>query len=394
MGAGDDRERSVRVLVAVPWDQREGGVASVVRNLGMRLEGTGHEIVFLHPGEHGGVRERRTACGFRGFEVRLRGPSIAKRPLRSRAAFLATFPTTVFRLRRLLRRLRTDVVNIHYPTPHFFSLTVAARLLRIPVVVSIHGADLFPSGRPRTRYTFATRAVLRAASRIVAPSQSLLDDFDAVFPTLARRGVVIHNGLDAEEFAGIQPTPDARWDARSILCIAEHNDKKGIDILLRAFAGVLETEADLTLTLVGDGPLRAEHDALAADLGIGRRVTCYRTRTRGEIGALLRACDAFVLPSRAEPFGIVLLEAMAFGRPVVASAVGGIPEVVEPERSGILVPPDDVEALGAALRRVLVSRDLRQRLGEGGIQRVNAHFRAEHNGARYEELFVGVLGLR
>ncbi len=162
-------------------------------------------------------------------------------------------------------------------------------------------------------------------------------------------------------------------------------------MLLRAFARVVEKEPDLTLTLVGDGPLRKGHETLAQELGLNGSISFLGWKDRAEVGDLLRQCDLFVLPSRSEPFGIVIIEAMACGKPVVASAVGGIPEIIQQGENGILVEPDDPAALADAIIRVLEDEGLRSRIGRNGVETVRKSFRCEHNGARYERLFETLL---
>ena len=381
----------MRALIVIPWDQRAGGVASVVWNLGRYLDGQGHRIVFLNPADVRRVRQKETSSGFPGYEVRLRGPFLSRRPVRSLVAFLVFLPVTIYCLVHLVRRLKIDVINVHYPLSNFLYFAVISRLLGIPLVISIHGADLFPRGKRMLRYPWGLRFLLFSAKRIVAPSKSLLHDFATVFPKLADRGEVIHNGLDLSELAESSDYTTAVDSRRSVLCIAAHNEKKGIDVLLRAFARVVEKESDLTLTLVGDGPLRAHHEALAQDLGLNGRVSFLGWQNRAQVGDLLRRCDVFVLPSRSEPFGIVIIEAMACGKPVVASAVGGIPEIIHQGENGILVEPEDPAALGDAILRVLEDEGLRAEIGRNGLKTVRRSFRSQHNGARYEGLFQHLL---
>lgn len=378
------------MLVVVPWDQKEGGVASVVGNLARQLDRRRHRVTFLMPGYVTRMRKKETKWGFPGYEVKLRGLTGGR--LRSLVGFLVFLPVTMYRLARLVHDLKIDVINLHYPLSNFFYFALISRFLGPPLVVSIHGADIFPRGHRQVRYPWGLLLLLFFAKRIVAPSRSLLHDFATVFPKLADRGEVIHNGLDISELAGPSDWSVAADSARSVLCIAAHNEKKGIDVLLRAFARVLEKQPDLTLTLVGVGPLRTKHEELARDLGLDGNVVFQGWKSRAEVGALLRRCDLFVLPSRSEPFGIVIIEAMACGKPVVASAVGGIPEIIQQGENGILVEPENPAALADAIIRVLEDEGLRTKIGSNGVETVRKSFRCEHNGARYERLFEAMLG--
>lgn len=369
----------------VPWDQKEGGVASVVGNLARHLVRQGHQVTFLIPGDMTRMRKKQTKWDFPGYEVKLRGLTGGR--LRSLVGFLVFLPATMYRLARLVHGLKIDVINLHYPLSNFFYLALISRLFGLPLVISIHGADLFPRGKRMTRYPWGLQILFFSAYRIVAPSRSLLHDFVTVFPKLADRGEVIYNGLDTSELFGPSGLSTPGGSGRSILCIASHKETKGADVLLRAFARVVEKAPNWTLILVGGGPLRAKHEELARDLGLDGKVLFQGPKSRAEVGALLRFCDLFVLPSRSESFGLVIIEAMACGKPVVASAVGGIPEIIQQGENGILVEPENPAALAEAIIRVLEDEGLRTKIGSNGVETVRKSFRCEHNGARYERLF-------
>src|SRR5262249_36764145 len=143
-----------------------------------------------------------------------------------------------------------------------------------------------------------------------------------------------------------------------ILCVAMHNEKKGIDVLLRAFALIHDKEPSLKLVLAGDGPLHGQLKDLASALGIANKVEFLGQQGRVQVVNLLHRCEVFVLPSRSEPFGIVLAEAMACKKPIVATTAGGIPEIIENQKNGILVEPDNEKALAEALITVLKDENL------------------------------------
>ena len=191
--------RPIKVLLVVPWDQEFGGVASVVGNIGRQLERAGHEVIFLHPGEAETPRRRRTAWGFDGFELKLRSPFIPELPVRSLAAFLFFLPATLVRLGGLIRRERVDIVNIHYPIGQFVYLALLRVALRFRLVVSVHGADLFPGGRRQAIYSQGLLMLLRRADAVVAPSRAFLGDTRSVVPRLGSRGLSVHNGVDFDE---------------------------------------------------------------------------------------------------------------------------------------------------------------------------------------------------
>lgn len=378
----------MRILFVVPWDQEVGGVASVVGNLARGLEERGHGAVFLHPGTADELVRTTTKWGFTGYRLRLRGPCAPANPLRSVLAFWVFLLPTLVRLVRLLRRDRIDLVNIHYPLASFLPVALAARLAGLPIVTSVHGADLFPRGEPLRRYPLALRAVLGLSARIVAPSDGYLAQVATQLPGLADRAESIHNGIRLEEFATSRRDPGARRRpaGRYLLTIAAHNPKKGLDVLLSAFARVADRHPDVRLLLLGDGPLRDQLEAQASRLGLDERARFLGTRGRAETIELLQGCAVFVLASRAEPFGLAVLEALACGRPVVATKVGGIREIVRDGVDGLLVEPDDPAALAAAIDTFLDDPEAGRRCGRAGLLRAR-EFTAEANSLEYESLF-------
>lgn len=380
----------MNVLLVVPWDQEFGGVASVVGNLARCLERARHQVVFLYPGRADRLRQRRTMWGFSGYDLNLKAPFVRHRPVRSVVAFVVFFLPTLYQLGRMIRSRGIRIVNIHYPTEAFVYFGVSRWVLSIRLVVSVHGADLFPDGQAREKYPWALRFLLFSSDAVVAPSQAFLQDCLVAFPRATKKAVCIHNGIDVEELTRAGEATGAAEEGRYLLCIAAiaaNNKKKALDVLLRAFAWIRETDGVLRLLLVGDGPLRRQHEELARSLSLEDRVEFLGWRGRGEVARLLRGCEIFVLPSRSEPFGMVVAEALAFGNAVVVSAVGGIPEIIESGRSGVLVEPDQPAALAREILALLEDGSLRQSLGQAGYQRVIERFTCETMSAGYESLY-------
>jgi glycosyltransferase involved in cell wall biosynthesis len=233
--------------------------------------------------------------------------------------------------------------------------------------------------------------LVASADALVAPSHAFLQECLAVFPQVARHGAVVHNGVDMDELARPDPGKPLPPVHPYVLCIAAHNEKKALDVLLAAFAEIGDAHRSVRLVLVGDGPLRPQHEAQARALALEDRVEFLGERGRAEVARLLHGCSIFVLPSRSEPFGVVVTEALACRKAVVASAVGGIPEIIEDGRSGVLVEPDNPGALARALIRMLDDRALRERLAEAGYERVRERFVCDRMSARYEHLYSGLL---
>jgi len=210
--------------------------------------------------------------------------------------------------------------------------------------------------------------------------------------------ITIYNGVDPAEFdcdgEATRNRGRRQWnipdEALLIGTVGRLHPQKGFADLLTALPDLCNTFPQVKLLLIGDGELRAALEAQATTLGIGERVIFAGLRT--DVPALLCALDLFVLPSLWEGLPNVILEAMASGLPVIATAVGGTPEVVIQEETGILTPPGDTTALADAIARLLSDPALRSRMGKQGRARVLHHFSIRQAVQRtvtlYDELLV------
>jgi glycosyltransferase involved in cell wall biosynthesis len=193
---------------------------------------------------------------------------------------------------------------------------------------------------------------------------------------------LIPNGLDLDRFTP-QPPPAA---IRRVVTVANLRAEKGHDTILAAAPAILARHPDTTFTFAGDGPRRAALEVLARALGVAERV-----RFLGEcrdVAPVLAAADLFVLPSRSEAFPNAVLEAMAAGLPVVAANVGGIPEVVRHGGNGVLVPPDDHEALAAAVLGLMDRREAAVALGAAARRDVARDYTIDRMVERFEDLYL------
>jgi glycosyltransferase involved in cell wall biosynthesis len=385
---------TVRILLVTSADKTIGGVPYVIGNLARHLQRQGHQVIFLYSGRTLCPRKKTTKWGFTGFDLNLQMPFGDRHPIISLLLFSLRFPIGLFQLIRLIQKYRIQIVNVHYPAECFFYLAICRRILPIRLITSVHGADLFPDGTARATYPKTIKLLLNSSDRIVVPSNAYREDVASIFPQLRGKIVFIHNGVDLAELGN--PSCDSasiKWPPY-ILCVAMHNKKKGIDVLLRAFTQIQDKEPELRLVLAGDGPLRSQFEDLARSLSLADRVEFLGRQERTQVADLLHNCEVFVLPSRSEPFGIAIIEAMACKKPVVATTAGGIPEMIENGRNGILVEPDDDRALADALSTVLKDVNLQRQLAENGHATVLECFRSEHTGSAYEALFADLLDSR
>jgi glycosyltransferase involved in cell wall biosynthesis len=270
------------------------------------------------------VQDLEAALGDRGHEIE-RAVIDRRRGGKRRYAALAR------EARRVARAFRPDVVYAHFLVP---AGAVAALASRAPLVVTAHGQDV-ANAVSNAAIRRATRWLCRRASSVVAVSGYLRSELERAVPEARGKTEVVDCGVDVERFS-VAPAPDG---PPAYLFIGTLTERKNAVRLADAFERLDDENA--TLTLVGDGPLRA---ALAGRRGVRLVGSVQHDEIREHLAAARVVCQ----PSFVEPLGQALLEAMAMGRPVVATNVGGPPEFVT-EESGILVDPLDVGAIARGL---------------------------------------------
>jgi glycosyltransferase involved in cell wall biosynthesis len=197
---------------------------------------------------------------------------------------------------------------------------------------------------------------------------------------------VVRCGLEASAVTSRKPASGVA--SMEILTVGRLAPMKGFSVLLDAMAELGRAGVAARLVVVGDGPERPKLEAQTRQLELGSRVHFAGALGTPEVAACLAAADVFCLPSFAEGVPVVLMEAMQAGLPVVATRVMGIPELVDEELSGLLVPPGRSEPLAAALARLAGDAPLRQRLGAAGAQTVRERFDVDDSAARLTELFA------
>jgi glycosyltransferase involved in cell wall biosynthesis len=211
------------------------------------------------------------------------------------------------------------------------------------------------------------------AAAVVCISDFARSQVAALLPAAGQDGLhVVRCGIDTERFAARAPCEAG--GPKTILCVAALERRKGHRVLLEAFARLRAGGADARLRLVGDGGERASLEARARELGVAGDVEFLGAVAHDRLPALYAAADVFCLPSFAEGVPTVLMEAMAIGVPVVATNIMGVPELVEHERDGLLVPPARADLLAAALARLLADAGLRERFAARGRERVLADY--------------------
>lgn len=289
-----------------------------------------------------------------------------------------------FRCRPVLRRLITtdmpDVIHAHTVMPDGLAAMMLGREFAVPVVCTAHGSDikLYPHRNRATRW--ATKWTLRRLPQLVAVSSDLKK---SIFNLAGVDSVsVLHNGADPKTFA-----PISRVRARCmlelpstvpiVLFVGNLVPIKGLQLLLKAIARV--HFYGLQLFLVGDGEERSLLVALSQQLGINKFCHFVGSRPHHEISRWLSAADCLVLPSLSEGMPTILVEAMFCQTPIIATSVGGIPEIIEHDRSGLLVVPRDADALAGAIARVLTQPQFAMQMAKKALDQAAENLTWEAN---------------
>jgi len=247
--------------------------------------------------------------------------------------------------RALGRHLRADptigLLHAHFGIPDAILVRRQALRAGLPYVVTLHGDDAFKILPRRDPLGAAVRRAVTGARAVICVSEAMARAVTATLPAVDP--VVIPNGYDDALF-GLSERPRDL----GLLFVGNLVPTKQVDLLLRAYARVRD-EIRMPLTIVGDGPLRRPLASLAASLGVADTVGFLGVQSRRGVADLMGRAAALALPSSSEGWGVVVAEALARGTPVVASRVGGIPEIVGSEEGGILVAPGNLDELAAGL---------------------------------------------
>jgi glycosyltransferase involved in cell wall biosynthesis len=363
-----------------------GGQEIVVDALARQFLALGHEPVVL-------AQWRRSQGSF--------DPASVPYPVAWHPRFFSTYWCVASYGRwmaRLQRERDFDVIHCHGTYPAGYVGACCGAVRQLPLVITSHGDDLAPCGlydrKPRLRERF--RLALKQADAAVAISQYTAEMFREACPEL-RQIVPIPNGFEVGDFAAPVPRPDSIAPSiRSksyLLFLGRLDARKGIDVLLQAKA-LLRGRCDLDLVVAGSGPEGPALEALAARLGLARQVHFVGQTAGRQKTWLLQNGLCTIVPSRTwEAFGIVAVESLAAGRPVIASQLPGLADLIQPGQTGLLVPPESPQALAEAIGQMVLDP---LRADDWGIaaQRSVQAFDWRNIALRHLELFEELIAIK
>jgi glycosyltransferase involved in cell wall biosynthesis len=352
------------------------GAGNASANIARLLVRLGNEVTVVTAGS-GRLPKDEAVDGVRI----LRGPASRKRVDRSTALEQVVFILGAsYRCLGLMRGFRPHATLAFFGLPSGAVAWFLKWIFAIPYVVSLRGGDV-PGFRPYDFWLYHRiavpflRVIWHGAEAVIANSRGLRDlakGFDESLDI-----PIIPNGVDIELF-----TSEGRdWNAAGVLSVGRVVHQKGLDLGLMALADLKDLAWEWRI--VGDGPQVAYLRETLAREGLEHRVQIIGWAGPAELVAEYRRASLFVFPSRHEGMPNAVLEAMASGLPVIATQIAGNEELVVPGETGILVPPDDPDALREALRGLLVDASERERMGRAARRRVEADFRWETTTAGY-----------
>jgi glycosyltransferase involved in cell wall biosynthesis len=286
-------------------------------------------------------------------------------------------PRDFFRVRSHVARVRPDLLHTHLGYSDFLG-GIAARSLGIPSVSTLHVMEWHGELRERVKVVLMALARIVCSQRVICVSDAARASYLASLPARSRRVVTVHNGIAARARPGagarvraelgIAPTDPV------ISMITVLREGKGHDVAVEALTMLADRFPGIRLLILGQGPAEEWIRALAAPLGDAAIFTGHRN----DVMEILDATDALLHPSRMDAFPTVLMEAMAAGVPIVASRVGGIPEIVTDGREGVLLAaPPQPSDVAAALELLFANPDRRRALAAAGRARFRDHFTIE-----------------
>ena len=291
------------------------------------------------------------------------------------------------RLQSVIKNWQPTILHAHFSTGYGFMARMSGFQKRI---ISIYGSDIYDFPYKSALHKSLLKFNLTGASRILSTSESMADEFLRVYPKQHRPDVTPF-GVDIDLFKPIFNASND--DVFNIGIVKKMEQKYGIDILLRAVHKLKEmTDKKLKLNIVGTGSQKQELELLARDLGIENITTFYGAINNTEVPAFLSQQDVFVVPSRfdSESFGVAAVEAQACAVPIIVSNVGGLPEVVKHEVTGLVIDKENPDKLAQALLQLCDDKELREKFGQAGRERVKSLYDWNQNVAQMIDIYAQV----
>ncbi len=313
-------------------------------------------------------------------------------------SYVAGYFRLLWHLLRLDKERNYDLIHAVGDGLPSIVATSIKKLRGKPYLITIQGGDITPGYKKNLSGRIAKKLQqwsFRSADTVHVISKDLREQTEQLG---AHNPIVIPNGVDASIFrplnkAALRKKHGFSQDEKIVVGVARLIPRKGIDYLIRATAKVAEHFTNLRLLIIGDGIQRSELEKLISQVKLDAKAQILGLVNHEQVPQYFSMADVFVIPSLYEPLGIVTIEAMACGVPVIGTNVDGIPDVVEDGKNGILVPPGDAEQLAEAIVKLLRDEDTRNRFAREGLETVKQKFLWENVLMRIEDLYSNLVVL-
>ena len=294
----------------------------------------------------------------------------------------------------IIQKKRVSIIHSHWIIPQGFVGAVIRRMINIPHILSVHGTDI---------HLINSKKLLKSLFRFVGMNTDLITTnsthtdllVQKCLSSAASNTFVIPMGINIPDFLNNRKSSSDNC-RKEILYVGRLIFWKGVQILIEAFSQILKTQYDCILIIVGDGPIKGDLEELAYNLHISSSVSFLGNISQKDLNYRYSKANVFVLPSinymeQTEGLGVVLLEAMASGVPVIGSNIGGIPDIIEDGVNGLLVSPGDPQGLADAIIQILENPELAARFREAGLKTVRDRFSWDKISDQFIEVYQEVL---
>jgi glycosyltransferase involved in cell wall biosynthesis len=381
-------------LFVLPWTLESlGGVSQVVENLinQMEIHGEYAPLLLVNSWTDKKIRKQKIKGRVHYF-IRLRSVWNAQKRLKNLLAFIIFLPTELYCFHKFVKNQGITSINVHYCGLYAFNISILKmlRLFQGKFILSFHGKDILAARQAQRIEKFLWKILLRSTDTIVACSESLKNNIAALDKRCLSKINVIHNGIDIsfmeqERDKGYRPD-EPPHGGKFILNVGSFDPIKGQDLLILAFSKIAEAFPEVQLVMIGrQGEAIDKLEKLIHSLGLARRIWLYHGLPHDKLAVFYKDATVFALSSRFESFGIVILEAGAFGVPVVAADVGGIGEILAHDQTGRLCEPENSDCLARELIYLLEHPEERERLGNNLRKHVLQNFSWERAYRKYIE---------
>jgi len=344
-----------------------GGVEILAAKFLLALRCRGYEFVIVVP--QGGPPCRPEEDNYRGMPI-------YRLPFSGAMTSIDRLTELREQVIQLKRTFRPDLIHINAVGPAIFFHQMTRNAHAAPVLVTLHGAW-------ESQADALVERTLRDANWVAGCCSAIVDKARRLAGAIASRSGVIHNGLETPARA-----PAAlSFDVPRLLCLGRLDPKKGFDVAVRAFRFIVERFPKVRLVIAGGGPARSEVERQVASLGLSPVVDFLGWVAPQDVPSVINACTVVLMPSRAESLPLVALETALMARPMVATRVGGLPEVVEHRLTGLLVEPGDSVELAEATKYLLAHPDIATGMGLAARHRAQTNFSWDGHINAYDVLY-------